>query len=120
VRVEEKKVVVALPSRKEIVLDLSRAASFDVARPRQIEISPGDKILIRANNKQLGLTNGQVLTISGIAPDGALQTKEGLKTPSTEPLRQRVRDTILRFKPRNGIVREAEAGRAVKAVCYLD
>jgi hypothetical protein len=82
VRVEEKKVVVALPSRKEIVLDLSRAASFDVARPRQIEISPGDKILIRANDKLLGLTNGQVLTISGIAPDGALQTKEGLYVPA--------------------------------------
>jgi hypothetical protein len=42
----------------------------------------GDKILIRANDKLLGLTNGQVLTISGIAPDGALQTKEGLYVPA--------------------------------------
>ena len=49
---------------------------------RQIEVSPGDKILIRANDKRLGLTNGQVLTISGIAPDGALQTKEGLYVPA--------------------------------------
>jgi ATP-dependent exoDNAse (exonuclease V) alpha subunit len=49
---------------------------------RQIEVTPGDKILIRANDKQLGLTNGQVLTISSIAPDGALQTKEGLRVPA--------------------------------------
>jgi hypothetical protein len=82
VRVEKKKVVLALASRKEMVLDLCRPDSFDVARPRQIEVSPGDKILIRANDKRLGLTNGQVVTISGIAPDGALQTKEGLCVPA--------------------------------------
>ena len=65
-----------------MVLNLRRADFFDVARPRQIEVSPGDKILIRANDKRLGLTNGQVLTISGIAPDGALQTKEGRYVPA--------------------------------------
>jgi len=77
VRVERKKVVVTLPSRKEIALDLRRADLFDVARSRQIEASPSDKVLVRANDKELGLINGQVLTISSIAPDGALQTKEG-------------------------------------------
>ena len=82
VRVEGKKVVVALASRKEIVLDQFRPDSFDVARPRQIEVSPGDKILIRANDKRLGLTNGQVLTISSIATDCALQTKEGVCVPA--------------------------------------
>jgi len=69
VRVEKKKVVMALASRKEIALDLRRPDSFDVARPRQIEISPGEKILIRANDRRLGLTNEQVLTIASIAPD---------------------------------------------------
>ncbi len=82
VRVEKGKVVVALASRKEMVLNLGRPDSFDVARSRQIEVSPGDKILIRSNDKRLGLTNGQVLTISGIAPDGALQTKEGQRVPA--------------------------------------
>ena len=81
-RVERKKVVVALASRKEITLDLRRPGSFDVARPRQIEVTPGDKILIRANDKPLGLTNGQVLTISSIEPDGSLQTKEGQRVPA--------------------------------------
>jgi hypothetical protein len=77
VRVERKKVVVALASRKEVVLDLCGPDSFDVARSRQIEVTPGDKILIRANDKRLALTNGQVLTIASIAPDGALQTQGG-------------------------------------------
>ena len=82
VRVEKKKVVVALPSRKEITLDLLRADSFDVARSRQIEVAPGDKVLIRANHKRLGLINGRVLTISGIAPDGELQTEEKIRVPA--------------------------------------
>jgi ATP-dependent exoDNAse (exonuclease V) alpha subunit len=38
--------------------------------------------LIRANDKRLGLTNGQLLTISGIAQDGGLQTKEGQRVPA--------------------------------------
>ena len=75
VRVEKKKVVVALASRKEMVLDLRRPDSFDLASARQIEVTPGDKVLIRANDKRLGLTNGQVLTISNIAPYGALERK---------------------------------------------
>jgi hypothetical protein len=37
VQVEKKKVVVALPSRKEVTLDLGRADSFDVTRSREIE-----------------------------------------------------------------------------------
>jgi len=69
-------------NRLEIALDLRRPDSFDVSRPRQIEVTPGDKMLIRASDKRLGLTNGQVLTVSRIAPDGALQTKEGLCVPT--------------------------------------
>ena len=82
VRVEQKKVTVALPSGKETTLDLRRADSFDVSRSRRIEVAPGDKVLIRANDKRLGLINGQVLTISAIALDGALQTKEGVCVPA--------------------------------------
>src|SRR4029077_18281959 len=55
---------------------------FDVARSRRIEAAPGDKVLIRDNDKRLGLINGQVLTISAIALDGALQTKEGVCVPA--------------------------------------
>ena len=39
-------------------------------------------VLIRANDKRLGLINGQALTISSIASDGTLQTKEGKGVPA--------------------------------------
>ncbi len=65
-----------------MVLDLRRADSFDVARLRHIEVARGDKVLIRTNDKRLGLINGQVLTVAGIAPDGALTTKEGMSVPA--------------------------------------
>ena len=81
VRAENKKVVV-VSARKEMTLNLRRAESFDVARPRQIEVAPGDKVLIRANDKRLGLINGQVLTVAGIAPDGALTTRERVSVPT--------------------------------------
>ncbi|HEY5892340.1 MAG TPA: hypothetical protein VIT91_03835 [Chthoniobacterales bacterium] len=71
-----------LASGKETVLDLRQGNTFDVARLREIEISPGDKILIRANNKQLGLINGQVLTVAGIEPDGSLRTNESISVPA--------------------------------------
>ena len=47
VRAENKKVVV-VSARKEMTLNLRRAESFDVARPRQIEVAPGDKVLSSA------------------------------------------------------------------------
>jgi hypothetical protein len=81
-RVEKKKVVVALAPKKEIVLDLRHFDSFDVPRPWEIELAPSDKILVRANDKRLGLINGHVLAISGVAPDDVLQTKEGVCVPA--------------------------------------
>jgi len=44
---------------------------------------PGDKILIRANARPLGLINGQVLTVGKIEPDGSLHTREGIAVPAT-------------------------------------
>lgn len=81
VRVENKKVVVAT-GRKEMTLNLRQANAFDVARPRQIEVAAGDKVLIRANDKKLGLINGQVLTVTEIALDGGVKTQEGVFVPS--------------------------------------
>jgi conjugative relaxase-like TrwC/TraI family protein len=62
-------------------LSLKNAASFDVGITRPIGICPGDKILIRANQRTLGLINGQVLTVGKIEADGALHTREGVKVP---------------------------------------
>ena len=79
-RVEIGKVVV-LSGDQERALPLKSAASFDVAIPRPIGVCPGDKILIRANVRPLGLINGQVLTVEKIGLGGALHTREGVMVP---------------------------------------
>ena len=64
-------------------LDVGKAAFFDVAVRREIELAAGDKILLRANDKKAGLVNGDVLTVKSIGADGGIQTKEGKTLPST-------------------------------------
>ncbi len=58
-------------------LDLSKAAFFDVAARREIELAAGDKILLRANDKKAGLVNGDVLTVKAIGAGGRIETVEG-------------------------------------------
>jgi conjugative relaxase-like TrwC/TraI family protein len=81
-KVESGKVVV-VGGHPERVLPLKSAGSFDVAVERPINVCPGDKILIRANARSLGLINGQVLTVGKIESDGTLQTREGIALPAT-------------------------------------
>jgi conjugative relaxase-like TrwC/TraI family protein len=58
-------------------LDLGKAALFDVAARREIELAAGDKILLRVNDKKAGLVNGDVLTVKSIAVNGRIETAEG-------------------------------------------
>lgn len=57
------------------------AKKLTVSLPRTLEVCPGEKILIRRNRRSDGLVNGQVLTVSGIRPDGVIETKEGKLIP---------------------------------------
>jgi conjugative relaxase-like TrwC/TraI family protein len=75
--------VVLASGDQERLLSLKSAGSFDVALPRPIDVCTGDKILIRANARPLGLINGQVLTVEKIELDGALHTREGITVPAT-------------------------------------
>ena len=43
-----------------------KSGSFSVARPRSIEIAAGDRILIRANDRNARLLNGEILSIQRI------------------------------------------------------
>jgi len=79
-RVETGRVVV-VSGDQERALPLKSAGSFDVAISRPIEVCPGDKILIRANARPLGLINGQVLTVEKVGLGGALHTREGVMVP---------------------------------------
>ena len=78
--VESGKVVVVSGDQKR-TLPLKSAGSFDVAISRPIEVCPGDKILIRANARPLGLINGQVLTVEKIGLGAELHTREGVMVP---------------------------------------
>jgi hypothetical protein len=81
VRLEDHDVVVDTGG-KEMRLNLRKVDSFDVARPRKIEVAPGDKLLIRANDKKLGLVNGQILTAGKITPNGSIICREGVSIPA--------------------------------------
>jgi conjugative relaxase-like TrwC/TraI family protein len=59
------------------------ADKLQVSTTREIELAPGDPILVRRNAKKHGLVNGEVLTCSSIQADGSIQTREGKTVPST-------------------------------------
>ena len=56
--------------------------NIDIAYKRKIQLSPKDQIIIRRNDKKIGLVNGQILTVEKINSDGSIETsikKEGKK-----------------------------------------
>jgi hypothetical protein len=64
-------------------VDPTRCASrFSVYQAREIEVSSGDRILIRRNDRASGLANGELLTIR-IQKDGTVETQEGKTLPPT-------------------------------------
>ena len=48
---------------------------------KSLELAPGDKILITANNKDYNLTNGDTATIEEIFQDGEIQLSDGRTIP---------------------------------------
>ncbi|MGA3171761.1 MAG: MobF family relaxase [Chthoniobacteraceae bacterium] len=66
----------------EAPLTIKSADCFDVGRTRSVEVSTGDKLLVRGNAKRSGLINGQVLTVDKIEADGSIATREGVRIPS--------------------------------------
>jgi hypothetical protein len=81
-RVEGRQIIVAAAEGEERILSPTAATAFDVGRLRSMEIAVGDRVLIRANRKPLGLINGQVLTVDCVRTDGSVATKEGLNIPA--------------------------------------
>jgi conjugative relaxase-like TrwC/TraI family protein len=71
----EKKSVVVHTAQGERRLPL-RSDAFTVARPQELEIAPGDKLLVRANDRETGLLNGQIVTVAKIKA-GILRTTAG-------------------------------------------
>src|SRR5690606_1326590 len=57
-------------------LALGGEADFSVARTREIEVSPGDRLLVRANDRTQGLINGETLTVATLR-GGVIETVGG-------------------------------------------
>jgi hypothetical protein len=66
-----------LKGRKKPVKPEQYAHEFAVSESREIELSTGDRILIRRNCRAAGLINGNVLTVDRIHSDGSIETREG-------------------------------------------
>jgi ATP-dependent exoDNAse (exonuclease V) alpha subunit len=58
--------------------------SFDVLEAKPIEISPGDRLLLTANRRDVGLriTNGELVTVSKADALGRIQLEDGRKLPT--------------------------------------
>jgi len=59
------------------------AGSFDVLEAKPIEVSAGDRLLLTANRRDAGLrvTNGELVTVSGIDSLGRIQLEDGRRLP---------------------------------------
>jgi ATP-dependent exoDNAse (exonuclease V) alpha subunit len=65
-------------------IDPARCPSrFSVYQARDIEVSSGDRILIRRNDRASGLVNGELVTVRKIQKDGTIETQEGKTLPPT-------------------------------------
>lgn len=56
---------------------------FDVCAPREIEVSPGDQLLMRANDRSRGIINGSTLRVESVK-SGVIHTVEGIKIAPSE------------------------------------
>ena len=52
------------------------SGSFSVAKTQPMEVCPGDKLLVRANDRAAKLINGQTLNVT-VVKDGIIRTAEG-------------------------------------------
>jgi conjugative relaxase-like TrwC/TraI family protein len=68
-------------AKREAFLPLSRPGCFDVGTSHALEICRGDKIQILGNRKNLGLINGQILTVAKLGEDGSILSREGPTIP---------------------------------------
>ena len=60
------------------------AGGFDVLEAKPIEVAPGDRLLLTANRRDAGLrvTNGELVTVSGIDARGRIQLEDGRQLPA--------------------------------------
>jgi conjugative relaxase-like TrwC/TraI family protein len=68
-----------------ITLTRKQAGCFDVCEPKPIEVAVGDRLLLTANHREpdLRVTNGEIVTVSGVQVDGRIALEDGRTLPPT-------------------------------------
>lgn len=62
-----------------------QAGCFEVYEQREIEVAPNDRLLLTANRREPGfrLTNGELVTVSGVDDQGRIQLEDGRVLPES-------------------------------------
>jgi conjugative relaxase-like TrwC/TraI family protein len=83
VRVEGERIVVHRASGGERTITSKHAKSFDVLEARDIEIAPGDRLLLTANRRERGFraTNGEIVTVAQVNAAGLIRLEDGRALP---------------------------------------
>lgn len=81
-RREENLLVVRRANGTQARIDPAKTRAFDAGIVRPLELSPGDRILLRANLPSHALKNGDLAQVAKIAPTGAIHVADGRTLPS--------------------------------------
>jgi conjugative relaxase-like TrwC/TraI family protein len=84
-RVDPHELVVRNVSGERSAVTPDQAVAFGVYERRPIAIAPHDRLLLTANHRDEGFqaTNGELVTVSRVHPDGRLELEDGRTIPSS-------------------------------------
>lgn len=80
-RVEDGMVIVQDAEGAERRIEPQRANGFTVGTATEIPVTTGDRLLIRANAKPIGVRNGDLVNVARLEGDGTILLKDGRSLP---------------------------------------
>ncbi len=83
VGIRANKIVARNARGEELEFTSKQAKCFDVYERRDIEVAPNDRLLLTANRREaeLRVTNGELVTVSGVDDQGRIQLQDGRVLP---------------------------------------
>jgi conjugative relaxase-like TrwC/TraI family protein len=78
---EGKQVVVRNEAGQRVAFDPAEVKGFDVGLTRALAVSPGERLMIRANLKEHRLFNGNIVEVSHVDGDGTIVLKDERTIP---------------------------------------
>lgn len=72
----------AKPDGQEVLLTKKQAACFDVAEKCELNVAPGERLLLQGNRKEEKLFNGQIVTVKQVELDGSITLTDQRRLPA--------------------------------------